>query len=240
MGWGQHHTNLWSRRFGLKSAKRGNTVLVIGGSQCGGANVDGGFSIPAPYNVIPAGFSYIRNGAAQVAYPTVDGIVPGLAYTIAQSGKTANIVGRFVDSTTASDWISTDLALAITDVSNAGLTSDVCCVVYSIGGQDCLSNHTIELLPDALMTLEGMIINSFPNAGFICFGLMSTDFTSFPKQAEGRAVGIRFFGDRIRARQYLDPIGLSLQSDSVHPTAAGYADAGTRAGNAIVSAGLIK
>lgn len=233
------HAITWSmdETFGIATAPVGNTVGIIGGSQMHGANTGQYGSLAAPYATKPATITVIVNGITLSSYNAVMGHEPGLAYALSQAGKTATIIGRYVDATTASDWVNTHFATFVTDCTNAGKTPKV--IFYAIGGQDCLTAVTIDALWKSLHQLAGLIEKNFPGCAFCIYGLMATDLTAFPKQVEGRAMGRTFCENRAGHRLYMDPTGIPLQTDITHPTAVGFNTCGERDGYACLTNGLI-
>lgn len=221
--------------------------MVFGGSQLGGGNPTGQFgsldlvALGAPNNGIPAGVTCIVDGVTQSAYDAVHGVEPGLIEGAREFGHTANlkVLCRYVDATSASDWVNTNFATVAADVVTASMTPAL--AIYATGGQDALSNNTIGQVEMTLRTLHGMVRSTWPNCGFAVSGLMSTDLTSFPKQPQLRAVAQRLFSLPADNRQcYVDPTDFQqyLVSDSTHLTSAGIVQFGLHFWRLIERAGI--
>lgn len=213
----------------LGRAKRGRHIVFFGGSQLGGSNTGQFGSLDltpfgAPDNNIPAGVTVIVNGATKVSYDAVHGIEPGLAEAAREAGETTGltILSRIVGSTIAQDWITTNFATVVTDVTNAGLTP--CLVIYAMGGGDGASVSTLNSSATAQRILRAKVKAAWPGCGYMVSGLMSTDLVSFPQQPALRTQGQTIYGDAVdEQQQYFPPNDFEqyMQTDVTHLTSAG-------------------
>lgn len=233
------------RPWGLERARRGRHYVLFGGSQIGGSNT-GQFgaldlvSVGAPNNNIPSGVTVIVDGVTLSAYDAVHGCEPGLVEALRAGDVHANttVLCRYVNSTSAQDWIDTHFATLAADVATAGITP--CAAFYVLASQDALTAGAAASMRPTLRRLQAKIESAWSGCGWAVFGQVTTDAASFPFLTESRTNGQQYMVDvaGVGRRHWLDWSGITLQNDAQHPTSAGEVEMGLRAGRALIQFGV--
>lgn len=221
-------------------------VGCFGGSQFAGGGTFGEGAgefgvLPAPLVAVPPGCTLVRDGVVLTQHDDHDhGVEAGILAELADNGKTANLVCRYLDATVADYWTDTGLAILAADAVTAGRTLKK--FYYIGGGGDGQSNSTVGLYDFALLRLRNKLVELFgPDIVFVVMPQASSDLVEHPKIVEARVIVKRRIGEPWGGRQiWVDnaPVTALLQADNRHPTSAGHVVQGRVMTAPLIAAGL--
>lgn len=178
-----------------------------------------------------------RNGLLLADFTGPIGVEAAVAWGLSAGGKTATVVGRYVNTTPCALWVSTHFATLVADLTALTLTPNVLAYVTS-PTNDCVSPALAHDYWSDLRALQRLIDAQYPRAGFVVVGPVSTDPTLL-----GRADAIevsRAHGQDLGGRRgFASGEGIAMQADLIHPTAAGYDEIGSRIATAILQGGCL-
>lgn len=231
----------------LAGATPGRVIAMFGGSQIGGGGTVGTGvgefgQLAVGLRSVPSGSTLYLNGSTVTLQDHTDhGAEAGVLAQLADSGKSADLVCRYVEATVAADWTDTHLATLAADVITAGKGNPAVCF-YVGGGNDGQALSRVGAYDYELRRLRGRIEALWPGCVLVWMPQVSHDPVENPFLPEARVVFKRRLSEPYDGKSMWvtnEPTtSTELQADDRHPTSVGEVSMGRRFAAAAVSAGI--